>query len=339
MLKPYLYFFLCISLIFYSTFAKGNEEQGLGVTSVSECDRLAAHPEDPDKVGPGKDWDELKQIAPKAITACAVELSKNKSHRNQFQLGRAFDAAKLYSEAIKYYYLAIEGNYIPAFYNLGRLYEKGHGVNRDYKKAFALHKIAAEANYRYAMSSLANLYQEGKGTKKNFKLAFEWYEKGYKLGDTYSANGIGYMYHNGLGVKRNYKAAIFWYKRAIALGSLESTVNLGFLYETGKGVRRNYKKARELYLKAAQQNQPDGQNNLGSLYFNGKGVRRNRKEAYYWHKKAADQGHELAQKNLRLYKKRKSTKRYNSNTYKQRDYDRETLDIMNNHMCNQRGIC
>jgi hypothetical protein len=67
--------------------------ESLPVTTVTACDRLASHPEDPDRVAPGvatKDVD-----LPRAIAACAADAAKATPAspdyaRLQYQLGRAW---------------------------------------------------------------------------------------------------------------------------------------------------------------------------------------------------------------------------------------------------------
>ena len=85
--------FLSISLVLLITSASLAAAESLPGTTVTACDRLASHPEDPDRVAPGvatKDVD-----LPKAIAACAADADKATPAspdyaRLQYQLGRAW---------------------------------------------------------------------------------------------------------------------------------------------------------------------------------------------------------------------------------------------------------
>jgi len=67
--------------------------------SVTECDRLAAHGEDPDRVAPGVP--ESKVDLPAAIAACRVDLARDSNNpRLQYQLGRALAYSGVIDEAL-----------------------------------------------------------------------------------------------------------------------------------------------------------------------------------------------------------------------------------------------
>ncbi len=84
---------LALMLLMVSAAAPLSAAENLPGTSVTACDRLAAHPEDPDRVAPGvatKDVD-----LPTAIAACTVEAEKAAPAspdyaRLHYQLGRVF---------------------------------------------------------------------------------------------------------------------------------------------------------------------------------------------------------------------------------------------------------
>ncbi|MCP5327227.1 MAG: sel1 repeat family protein [Sinobacteraceae bacterium] len=67
--------------------------------TVTECDRLAAHSEDPNKVAAGVA--EAKVDLPAAIAACRIDLAKDAGNpRLQYQLGRALSYAGQIDEAL-----------------------------------------------------------------------------------------------------------------------------------------------------------------------------------------------------------------------------------------------
>jgi hypothetical protein len=68
--------------------------------------------------------------------------------------------------------------------NLGLMYLKGQGVDKDYKMAMVQFKKAANRNYPPAQYQLGNMYLKGQGVKKNNTEARKWFQKaadaGYK---------------------------------------------------------------------------------------------------------------------------------------------------------------
>lgn len=67
--------------------------------AVTDCDRLAAHGEDPDRVAPGVA--ESKVDLPAAITACRADLAGDAANpRLQYQLGRALAYSGAITEAL-----------------------------------------------------------------------------------------------------------------------------------------------------------------------------------------------------------------------------------------------
>ena len=102
-------------------------------TSITECDRLAAHPYDLGKVTEGVDWGDLD--ADKAISACQEAVANSPAEvRLHFQLARAFQKAERYSDALRIYIrLAADPgpDYAAAQNNLGIMYDKGYGVSQN----------------------------------------------------------------------------------------------------------------------------------------------------------------------------------------------------------------
>ena len=71
-----------------SAAASSSYDRSAWSQAVTDCDRLAAHGEDPDRVAPGVP--ESKVDLPAAIAACRADLAKDsRNPRLQYQLGRA----------------------------------------------------------------------------------------------------------------------------------------------------------------------------------------------------------------------------------------------------------
>jgi uncharacterized protein len=70
-----------------------------------------------------------------------------------------------------------------AMFNLGWLYDNGHGVAQDYAKAREWYEKAAAKDNAYAMSNLGALFVNGHGVAQDYAKAREWYEKAAAAGD------------------------------------------------------------------------------------------------------------------------------------------------------------
>jgi TPR repeat protein len=61
-----------------------------------------------------------------------------------------------------------------AQFNLGRMYERGHGVARDFREAAALYQKAADRGDPAAQFNLGTLYYNGRGVPKDLVETHKW---------------------------------------------------------------------------------------------------------------------------------------------------------------------
>ena len=71
-----------------------------------------------------------------------------------------------------------------AMYNIGHLYEKGHGVEQDYIEAMRWFRKAADKGNAEAMFNIGVLYERGRGVKQDEIEAMRWYRKAAADGDS-----------------------------------------------------------------------------------------------------------------------------------------------------------
>lgn len=87
---------------------------------ITACDRLASHPEDPDKVVPGVPTPAVDQ--PAAIAACEVVVADDPSDmRATYQLARVLFYAGRSADAVATMQVAAEGGYRQAQFVMGAL--------------------------------------------------------------------------------------------------------------------------------------------------------------------------------------------------------------------------
>lgn len=148
---------------------------------------------------------------------------------------------------------------------LGRKYEKGEGVTKDYAKAAEWYRKAAEQGNAEAQNNLGWCYKNGKGVTQDYVKAVEWYKKAAEQGDDFAQVVMGACYYHGDGVTQNYAKAVEWFKKSAAQGNANAQHSLGVCYENGEGVTKNYAKALEWYKKAAAQGNADAQKQIERL--------------------------------------------------------------------------
>jgi hypothetical protein len=120
-----------------------------------QCDVLAAHPDDPNRVSDGVVDEKISTAA--AIQQCSLAARQSPSTvRFHFQLGRAYFASKQYDKAIPEFLKAQEAKYAPAFFYLGEAYKRGliKGEKADPQFAAELYQMAAAENFAPAILAL-----------------------------------------------------------------------------------------------------------------------------------------------------------------------------------------
>ena len=217
-----------------------------------------------------------------------------------------------------------------AQYQLGRMYEKGQGVQQDYAWAWKWISRAAEAGHKRAKTALAHieplamleqvdiraaaeqgdadgqynlgrliqvgiLVEKGRVGRQDFSEAVKWYRRAAKQGHAAAQENLGAMYHYGLGVSKNKVEAVKWYRLAAEQGYAYAQNKLGHMYASGVDVPQNYTEAVKWYRLAAEQGDRGAQSTLGRMYEKGRGVQQDHAAAVKWYRKAAEQGLPAAQ--------------------------------------------
>jgi len=268
-----------------------------GTAPITDCDRLAADPEDGDRVATPINYGDID--GPKALAACksATQQYPN-SGRLFLQLGLAYDKTEAYSDAAQAYQKAVDLGSVKALRYLADKYDGGTGVAQDNTKAFAFYSRALEKGDPKAFNDVGYYVQHGLGTGKDEAKAVDLYRQGAEKGDPKAMYNYGYMFENGIGTVQNYGEAARQYQKAADLGNYNAIAELGYLYEQGEGVTADASKAAQLYQKASDLGSDMATDSLGYLYQRGVGVERDTLKAAELYKKAADRGYASAIRNL-----------------------------------------
>ena len=123
-------------------------------------------------------------IGRRQATATPVAASKtvqttndNRSTKELYSLGYSCYQKEDYEQAVKYFRLAAEQEYVFAQFMLGLCYYYGRGVARDYGEAVNLYRKAAEQGDADAQNNLGNCYYYGNGVAQDYGEAVKWYRK------------------------------------------------------------------------------------------------------------------------------------------------------------------
>jgi hypothetical protein len=111
--------------------------------------------------------------------------------------------------------LAEKGN-TQAQRGMGKLYEKGHGVGRDYAAAIKWYRPAAEKGDAESQYRLSVAYGYGLGgIKKDEAKAIEWLRKAAENGQKRAQKSLARGYEDSLyGLPRDLEKAKYWYDRS-----------------------------------------------------------------------------------------------------------------------------
>lgn len=279
------------------------EQETSETEQKTECDRLAASPDDSFRISSVKGVELNQIILPAAEIACKSAVESYPSEpRLQYQYGRTFNRAGNYSEAMKWYRKAADLGYTPAMCGIGSLYSKGQGVSRDYGNALKWYRKAADLENASAMHEIGYLYNMGQGVSQDYNEAMTWYRKAADLGDVNAMNSIGYLYDHGRGLTQDSSEAIKWYRMAAERGHASAMRNIGYLYAHGKGVSKNFREAMTWYRKAVDMGDTLAMNDIAWLYDNGNGtaIKKDAEEAARWMESALRAGNDFSRKQMRF---------------------------------------
>jgi TPR repeat protein len=110
--------------------------------------------------------------------------------------------------------LADKGHTVAQF-NVGLLYEKGHGVRRDTAEAVRWYERAAENGDVISQFKLGLIYAEGRDTvRQDYDKAAKWYLRAAEKNHVRAQYSVGNLYANGRGVPKDTGKAFEWYERA-----------------------------------------------------------------------------------------------------------------------------
>ena len=211
------------------------------------CDRIAAHPADPDKPADVKG---TPDIAPSDV-ATAIKFCKiasAASRRALYQLGRAYAANRQMPEAISAYRKAADKGSTSAMVELGVLLGTGSGVAKDPVEARKLFERAAEAGNPRGVSNLAAL---SGGVPSDPVKARALLSKAAETDSAEAQYQLGLMTADGIGGPKDDVAARALFEKAAAQAHPGALERMGAFAQSGRGGPEDKSAAKAYYEKAA----------------------------------------------------------------------------------------
>ncbi len=153
----------------------------------------------------------------------------------------------------------------------------------NYEQALRLWLPLAEKDNADAQYNLGILYMKGLGVEKNLKTAFIWYKRASANGHTDAMYNLGTMYNKGKVIYRSPKDANKWWLKAAERGNAAAQVNIAGDYAYGRNLGKDVDKAISWWKKSAQQGNKDARAALHKTYSEGLfGIAVNQQEAKRW---------------------------------------------------------
>jgi uncharacterized protein len=105
--------------------------------------------------------------------------------------------------------LADHGNAVAQF-DLGSMYESGHGVPQDYIAAMKWFRLAAEQGNAMAQYDLGSMYYNGHGVAQDYTEAAKWFQRAAEQDYAWAQFYFGFFLANGFGVPKDLIQAHLW---------------------------------------------------------------------------------------------------------------------------------
>jgi TPR repeat protein len=258
----------------------------------------------PPAAPPNASRDASKTKAPVQVDAQQPlrEAAEKGDRRAQIDLGllyaKGIGMEKDYAAAMQWFQRAADQGGPRALFYIGLMHERGYGVPRSYTTALEWYRRAADKNFAPAQIAIARFYGNGLGIERDPAQRTAWLLRAANQGNPQAQFFLGNVYRRPLDVPQDMATAAQWYQRAALQEFVPAETQLGLMYEHGNGVAQDDAQAVRLLRHAAEHGNAIAQNALGMMYRRGQGVKKDNVEAVRWLRQSAEQGNTLAALNL-----------------------------------------
>lgn len=137
--------------------------------------------------------------------------------------------------------------------------------SRDYERAMSLWKEEVKHKNDQAMTNIGLMYLKGEGVEKNFTTAREWFEKASEYGNDSANYNLALMYQTKLGVEEDQDAAVDYFRRAVMKNHQGANFRLGLLLLKDRTDDELVKEGFEAMLNAAKSGHPMALAQMGGV--------------------------------------------------------------------------
>ena len=187
------------------------------------------------------------------------------SAEDLFDQGLSAYRGKQFSQAAELYRKACDGGERKGCHDLGLMYLRGEGMEKDLNRAAGLFKRACDAGGTGGCLDLGLMYLRGEGVPKDLNRAADLYKRACDAGAPPGCTDLGRMYHDGEGVAKDLNRAADLFKRACDAGGAIGCLDLGTMYRRGEGVPKDRDRAADLFKKACEAGVNRGCEDLAKL--------------------------------------------------------------------------
>ncbi|MEA3352529.1 MAG: NifU family protein [Campylobacterota bacterium] len=136
---------------------------------------------------------------------------------------------------------------------------------KDYDTALSIWNKEAELKNDQAMANLGLMYLKGEGVDKDFKKAQEWFEKGSSYGNDSANYNLALMYQGAIGIEEDMDKAIFHFREAVKKNHQGASFRLGLLLLKDRTDKTLVKEGFESMLNAAKTGHPMAMVQMGGV--------------------------------------------------------------------------
>jgi uncharacterized protein len=195
----------------------------------------------------------------RVIAALAILLSGSPVYAGPLDDADAAERRDDYGIAIPIYRSLVDKGNVTALNRLGKFYEFGLGVKRDWVEAAKWYSKAIDAGDESAAVNLCGIGRNWRFMFRNIPIdpaVYGFVEQAAKKGIPVAQFSLGVM-NFPLGdsgfdeSKGNLREALLWYRRGAEQGDVDSQMSMGMAYAEGLGVPQDYVEAHKWYNLAA----------------------------------------------------------------------------------------
>jgi len=141
---------------------------------------------------PQKETPDVSPASPSKPDEHRSEEKRSPSDIESYSAGYAAYQARSYVEALRLFRRCSDLGDQNCMYYLGKMYENGMGVSRDYQEAQSWYRKAANRGYSWALYSIGLLHMTGgPGIPQDCNVAREWFQKAAAAGNAGAQQWLG----------------------------------------------------------------------------------------------------------------------------------------------------